>query len=1051
MRPRRFFPLALLLGALSLFAAAPAQAQMTVPAAPTGLEVLGGDTFLRLTWTAPSGTLTGYDIHYTSAPTTGTGAVANNAAVQTGAGATAATGWLDAESTTTSAFDDIFDLTNGTLYRVRVRATNAQGHGAWVFGTGTPMVPTPPTNLVVTPGIRKLDLTWTAADGAIGGHELDITSAPEGTVANNASPVSSNTPDAIATGWVGAAYPGFRETSHTITNLVPTTTYRVRLRAVWGSGQTDWVFGKGTPPSSNANLSGLTVSVSSGAGGPYTALGLTPSAFSTTRLRYTATVQNATTHAKLTPTVEDTSRATVTVDEATVTSGTASGALALSDERTNAIVVRVTAQDGITTQAYRVTITRRPRPGSIAVSLSSPDSRVLEGALGFVAATLSKPMPYPVRIPLTYTNDTAEPGDYDRPRHPLRGDSAIVIVGDVNGTEGRLGIQTNEDGDKDDETFTVALDTANLPVELTAGSPSAVQITIEDKDASLELPVQVQLWASPNPVPEGSPVTVRVLLYLGSSSRPMTVPYDVTVPVQVERGTSEEGDHGTLESITIPANHPSATGQIWTSRDADAEDETFLVSVPELPMDEHLNDLTRGDLYSAQVTISENTGGTPINQPPPDTGTPPGGGGGGGGGTPDDRHGDTPDEATSLNPRRYTTGVLQRRIDAHLQSRTDVDTFRLDLPAAGVLTASTTGGDTTGRLYQAQEDGTPVLLAEDTTRGPFEVGVAVEPGTYYLAISAGASFGAYRLLVDYTPAFVENPAPDSPQSGLGVLSGWVCAADTVEIELVPASGETQTWVPATGTSRADTASVCGADTTDTGFGLLFNWNLLGDGAHTVRVLIADILFAERAITVTTLGAHEDQEYRRGLHATTTIPDFPAVGETTTLHWEEALQNFVIASDDGGDGGGEQLTPEQARLENPAPGSFQSGLGVISGWVCEAASVEVEFTPADADEPVLFEAGAGTERADTADQCGDTDNGFGLLFNWNLLGDGRHTVRALADGDEFAHSTVTVTTLAGEFARGLRRTHEIEDFPTAGQTTTLEWREGPQNFVITGVE
>ena len=443
----------------------------------------------------------------------------------------------------------------------------------------------------------------------------------------------------------------------------------------------------------------------------------------------------------------------------------------------------------------------------------------------------------------------------------------------------------------------------------------------------------------------------------------------------------------------------------------------------------------------------------PESAPPPPPGNRGGGGGGGGTRRPPDQHGDTPAEATALNPPRYTTGYLRRRLDARLQSRTDVDYFTLDLPHAGVLLARTTGGDTTGRLYQAQADGAPVLIATDTDSGTgrnFRLGVAVEPGTYYLAVSAGTSFGAYRLGVDYTPAFVDNPAPNAPQSGLGVLSGWVCATTTVEIELVPDSGEPQLLAPATNTSRADTAGVCGAATTATGYGLLFNWNLLGDGAHTVRVLINDVVFAERAITVTTLGDHPEQEYRRGLRATTDLPDFPAAGETTTLRWAEALQNFVLA-DGEGSSDGEQLTPEQAWLENPAPGSFQSGLGVISGWVCEADTVEIVFEPGGTDETLTFETGSGTERADTADRCGDTDNGFGLLFNWNLLGDGTHTVRALADGDEFAHSTVTVTTLDGEFARGLRQTHDIADFPSAGQTTTVEWREGQQNFVITGVE
>ena len=295
----------------------------------------------------------------------------------------------------------------------------------------------------------------------------------------------------------------------------------------------------------------------------------------------------------------------------------------------------------------------------------------------------------------------------------------------------------------------------------------------------------------------------------------------------------------------------------------------------------------------------------------------------------------------------------------------------------------------------------------------------------------------------------ENPGPDSPQSGVSVLSGWVCDADTVEIEFETPGAEPQTWIPATGTSRLDTAVACGPDTTDTGYGLLFNWNLLGDGHHTVRVLIDDVMLAERQITVTTLGEHPDQEFRRDLAATTDIPDFPSEGETTTLRWQTARQNFVIAHGDGG-GGGQQLTPEQAWLGNPAPGSFQSGIGVLSGWVCEAETVELVFEPATG-EPFTEEAGYGTERGDTAGVCGDTDNGYGLLFNWNLLDDGLHTVRAYADDEEFAHSTFTVTTLGEDFAEGLARTHEIEDFPAEGQTTTVEWQQGQQNFVITGVE
>ena len=79
------------------------------------------------------------------------------------------------------------------------------------------------------------------------------------------------------------------------------------------------------------------------------------------------------------------------------------------------------------------------------------------------------------------------------------------------------------------------------------------------------------------------------------------------------------------------------------------------------------------------------------------------------------------------------------------------------------------------------------------------------------------------------------------------------------------------------------------------------------------------------------------------------------------------------------------------------------MGVISGWVCAASLVEVAIAGLPAQG-----AGYGTERLDTQAVCGDADNGFGLLFNWNLLGDGEHEVVAVVDGVELAQATVTVT-------------------------------------------
>ncbi len=225
--------------------------------------------------------------------------------------------------------------------------------------------------------------------------------------------------------------------------------------------------------------------------------------------------------------------------------------------------------------------------------------------------------------------------------------------------------------------------------------------------------------------------------------------------------------------------------------------------------------------------------------------------------------------------------------------------------------------------------------------------------------------------------------------------------------------------------------------TDNGFGLLYNWNLLGDGVHTVVAYADGVEFASTTVIVTTLG----EAFLRGVSDSYTLSDFPDPGTTRTLRWQEAQQNFVISAGSS-QGGGTSGRPPRV-LENPPPGSYQSGIGIISGWVCDAQRVELRF---DGGSPQ--EAAYGTPRGDTRQVCDDTDNGFGLLYNWNLLGDGSHTVVAYADGVEFARVDVTVTTLGAEFRRGFRGREIVTDFPEVGTDTRLRWQEAQQNFVIT---
>lgn len=194
----------------------------------------------------------------------------------------------------------------------------------------------------------------------------------------------------------------------------------------------------------------------------------------------------------------------------------------------------------------------------------------------------------------------------------------------------------------------------------------------------------------------------------------------------------------------------------------------------------------------------------------------------------------------------------------------------------------------------------------------------------------------------------------------------------------------------------------------------------------------------------TVAAISDEEFVTGLSGEFTLDDFPEPGETTLIHWEQGLQAFIIGPAGTGTGGTSGSGTQ--RLENPGLGTAHSGVGVISGWVCDAVSIEIVI-----DDTITLQAAYGAGRADTEDICGDQDNGFSLLLNWNLLTDGEHTIHVLADGVEFASTTFTVTTLGVEFAVGLSGEFVIANFPEPGVNTTIVWVQSLQNFAITGTD
>ena len=208
---------------------------------------------------------------------------------------------------------------------------------------------------------------------------------------------------------------------------------------------------------------------------------------------------------------------------------------------------------------------------------------VPEGEAVTVRVRLTRALGEALTIPLTVRRGTSEAGDHGTLEE-------IEIAAGETGGEGV--IETTRDDDAEDETFTVRLGSP-LPAGVTAGAISSVEVVIDDAD---ELDVWIE--AEPNPVAEGEAVTVTAVL---------TAPLarTVTIPVTVERGTSEQGDHGTLSGIRIAAGRIDGTGRITTSRDADGDDETFTVALGEnMPAG-----VERGHPDEVEVTIADEGAG----------------------------------------------------------------------------------------------------------------------------------------------------------------------------------------------------------------------------------------------------------------------------------------------------------------------------------------------------------------------------------------------------------------------------------------------------------
>lgn len=134
----------------------------------------------------------------------------------------------------------------------------------------------------------------------------------------------------------------------------------------------------------------------------------------------------------------------------------------------------------------------------------------------------------------------------------------------------------------------------------------------------------------------------------------------------------------------------------------------------------------------------------------------------------------------------------------------------------------------------------------------------------------------------------------------------------------------------------------------------------------------------------------------------------------------------------------------AILESPNEGVNLSGIGFISGWKCNATNITVTINDGEHLSVAMHQ-----ERGDLIGTCGSAPHGFIKQVNWAWphISDGEHVIVAYDEGVEFDRVEFTVGTLGEEFPTGLEKQITVEDFPSPGEHTVLEWNESTQHFEV----
>lgn len=137
---------------------------------------------------------------------------------------------------------------------------------------------------------------------------------------------------------------------------------------------------------------------------------------------------------------------------------------------------------------------------------------------------------------------------------------------------------------------------------------------------------------------------------------------------------------------------------------------------------------------------------------------------------------------------------------------------------------------------------------------------------------------------------LENPQPNDYASGIYLFSGWVCEAETVQIDL----DGVQLLDAAYGSDRLDTLPTCGDR--NNGFGILVNVANLAAGDHQATLYADGQQVAQAAFKTADLSTGE---FSTDLAGCAVSQNFPASGKETALRWTTSQQGFQVEAERSG--------------------------------------------------------------------------------------------------------------------------------------------------------